>query len=256
MTERPFVLLIWSLEVSLPVQGRPCGPAATPRSRGTGLTLQSRWNDTHHAIRKDRTDKGLGQPPPSGSGQLPTQAVHHRRTATDNSMPGRSLAAFSPAQARGLGSLLRHDILSPVGMLPGLGSPWATLISELPVHACDLLLGLGHCLRRPDDLLPQSLALRLRLLGSLEDIGAVGVTVRHDRTGTPSRPSSITAPDGSLGAARGHIPSERQGQQRSRAVGQYPQLSSSLRSAPQVLGPPRFSLARRKSPGSQSIVGR
>src|SRR4030095_10694725 len=53
------------------------------------------------------------------------------------------LAAFSPAQARGLGSLLRHDILSPVGMLPGLGSPWATLISELPVHACDLLLGLG-----------------------------------------------------------------------------------------------------------------
>jgi hypothetical protein len=99
-------------------------------------------------------------------------------------MPGRSSARFSPTQARGLGSLLRREILSPVGMLPGLGSQRATLISELPVHTRDFLLGLGHCLRRPGDLLPQRLALRLRLLGSLEPIGAVGVTVRHDRTGT------------------------------------------------------------------------
>src|SRR5215218_6190264 len=99
-------------------------------------------------------------------------------------MLGRSSARFSPTQARGLGSLLRRDILSPVGMLPGLGSQWATLISKLPVHARDFLLGLSHCLRRPGDLLPQRLGLRLRLLGSLEHIGAVGVTVRHDRTGT------------------------------------------------------------------------
>jgi hypothetical protein len=91
----------------------------------------------------------------------------------------RSSARFSPAQALGLGSLLRRYLLSPVGMLPGLPSQWATLISELPVHARDFLLGLGHCLRRPGDLLPQRPGLRLRLLGPLEHIGVVGVRVGH-----------------------------------------------------------------------------
>jgi hypothetical protein len=33
-------------------------------------------------------------------------------------------------------------------VLSGLGSQWATLISELPVHARDFLLGLGDRLRR------------------------------------------------------------------------------------------------------------
>jgi Pentapeptide repeats (8 copies) len=193
---------------------------------------------------------------PPDQASYPTQAVHHRRTATDNPMPGRSSARFNPAQARGLGSLLRHDILSPVGMLPGLGSPWATLIRELPVHARDLLLGLGHCLRRPGNPLPQRLALRLRLLGSLEHIGAVDVRVRHDRTGTPSRPSPIPAPDGVTGATSGPYPLRASGTTAVTSGRSIPQLSSFLRSAPQVLGPARFSLAWRKSPGSQSVVGR
>src|SRR4029453_3783532 len=102
----------------------------------------------------------------------------------DNPMPGRSSARFSPTQARGLDSLLRREILSPVGMLPGLGSQRGTLIRELPVHARDFLLGLGHCLRRPGDLLPQRLALRLGLLGSLEPIGAGGVTVHQTEKST------------------------------------------------------------------------
>ena len=116
----------------------------------------------------------------------------------DSLMPGRSSAGFSPAQARGLGPLLRRAILSPVGMLPGLGSQWATLISELPVHPRDFLLGLGNRLRSSGDLLPQRLALRLRLLGSLEHIGAVGGRVIHDGTDTP-QPRPITSPDGSVG---------------------------------------------------------
>src|SRR5215211_3722131 len=91
-------------------------------------------------------------------------------------------------------------------MLPGLGSQWAILISELPVHARDFLLGLGHCLRRPSDLLPQRLALRLRLLGSLEPIGAVGVTVRHDRTDTLPNPVLSPHRVGSLGPHRATSP--------------------------------------------------
>jgi Pentapeptide repeats (8 copies) len=39
---------------------------------------------------------------PPDQASFPTQAVHHRRTATDNPMPGRSSARFNPAQARGL----------------------------------------------------------------------------------------------------------------------------------------------------------
>jgi hypothetical protein len=79
----------------------------------------------------------------------------------------RSSARFSLAQALGLGSLLRREILSPVGMLPGLRSQWAILISELPVHARDVLLGLGDCLRHRGDLLARPCSV-LRLLGSLE----------------------------------------------------------------------------------------
>ena len=107
----------------------------------------------------------------------------------DGRTPGPSSAGFSPAPALGLGSLLYRDLLSPGGLLPGLRCLWATLIRELPVHARDLLLGLGNSLRSTGDLLPQRFALRLGLLGSLEHIGAVDVIrVGHDATGTRSRP--------------------------------------------------------------------
>src|SRR5215211_1097735 len=141
-------------------------------------------------------------------------------------------------------------------MLPGLRSQWATLISELPVHARDFLLGLGHRLRRPGDLLPQRLGLRLRLLGSLEPIGAVGVTVRHDRTDT--LPDPVLSPQrmGSLGPHRGHIPSKRQGQQRSRAFGQYPSSAALSGQHHRSWDHPRFSRTEeaRRIPGPQAGV--
>jgi hypothetical protein len=196
-----------------------------------------RWNHTHQAIRRDGTDGVWATIRPPDQASYPTQAVQYRRRATANPMRGRSSAGFSPTQARGLGSLLRREILSPVGMLPGLGSQRATLISELPVHTRDFLLGLGHCLRRPGDLLPQRLALRLRLLGSLEPIGAVGVTVRHDRTDTPPD-QSYPRTGWVTGATSGPHPLRASGTTAVTSGQSTPPLSSSLRSAPQVLGPP------------------
>jgi ketosteroid isomerase-like protein len=52
-----------------------------------------------------------------------------------------------------------------------------------------------------------------------------------DGVGVPARGQ------GHAGATLGHIPTERQGQQRSRVVGQRPS-SAALRSASQILGPP------------------
>src|SRR5215211_5325989 len=73
-------------------------------------------------------------------------------------------------------------------MLPGRCRQSATLSCQSPVHARNVLLGPGHRLRRSGYLLPQGLALRLRLLGSLEQIGTVGVRVGHNRTSIPLSP--------------------------------------------------------------------
>jgi hypothetical protein len=167
----------------------PSGPATTPRSPGYRPHPPPRLNHTHQAIRRDRTDRGLGQPPPSGSGQLPHPS---RPVPEDGHKQSHARAILSPVQPDV--SARPRLAPSPRNPQPGRHAPWprqpeGPLISELPVHARDFLLGLGHCLRCPGDLLPQRLALRLRLLGSLEPIGAVGVTVRHDRTGTLPDPA-------------------------------------------------------------------
>jgi hypothetical protein len=73
-------------------------------------------------------------------------------------------------------------------MLPGRCRQSPTLSCQSPVYARNVLLGHGHRLRRSGYLLPQGLALRLRLLGSLEQIGTVGVRVGHKRTSIPLGP--------------------------------------------------------------------
>jgi hypothetical protein len=171
--------------------GRPPARQRHDGHRGTDPTL-------HQGGTTRIRQSGETEPTRSGPASAPRirPATHPSRplpgTAMDSLMPGRSSAGFSPAQARGLGPLLHRDILSPVGMLPGLRSQWATLISELPVHPRDFLLGLGNRLRSSGDLLPQRLALRLRLLGSLEHIRAVGGRVIHD--GTDTLPSPVLSP--------------------------------------------------------------
>jgi hypothetical protein len=59
-------------------------------------------------------------------------------------------------------------------VLAGLCGQRATLKGQPPVQA-RIFLGLDNRLGHVGDLLPERLALNLRLLGPLEQIGAVGV---------------------------------------------------------------------------------
>jgi hypothetical protein len=186
-------------------QGRPCGrpptaavlaPAATRQSPGSGSHPSPQVEPHPSAWPEQQSRRGLGQHP-----SLRTSPA---TPAKPSPVGGRSSAGVSPAQALGLGSLLRRHLRSPVGMLPGLGRQWATLSCQPPVHARNVLLGRGNRLRRSSHLLPQRLALRLRLLGSLEQIGTVGVRVGHN--GTSILPSPfLPAPRrmGHLGEGRG-----------------------------------------------------
>jgi hypothetical protein len=53
-------------------------------------------------------------------------------------------------------------------MLPGLGGQRPTLLGDALVHSRDVQLDLGNCLGQLGDLLPERVALRLRLLGAQE----------------------------------------------------------------------------------------
>ena len=221
---------------------RPCGDAAVT---GCWPYPPSRWNHTHQAF-GETEPRGPGRASSLRIRPATSQAVHYRRTAVDNPM----LNDPQPGPARralGLGSLLRREILSPVGMLPGLRSQWATLISELPVHARDVLLGSATASADSGDLLAQRLALLLRLLGSLQGIGAVGIRVGHLDRYPPRCSPTDTQPDRVAGATSGphptRIPRATPGND-GRSTSQF---RSPWRPASQVVSPPRFSLARRKS---------
>jgi hypothetical protein len=64
-------------------------------------------------------------------------------------------------------------------MLSGLGSQRPTLLSEVLVHAGDILLDLGDHLCQLGNLLPEGLALRPQLLGSHEQLRPAGVRISH-----------------------------------------------------------------------------
>jgi hypothetical protein len=73
-------------------------------------------------------------------------------------------------------------------MLPGLLSQCPALIGEGLVYSRDLLFDSGDRFSRPGDLYQEGLAVRPRLLGPLERIGAAGVRVGHDEGPYPSNP--------------------------------------------------------------------
>jgi hypothetical protein len=75
--------------------------------------------------------------------------------------------------------LIRRDLPRPIGMLPGLLGQRPTLTGEVLVHPRDLLLDLSDRLGQFGDLHPERLALRPRLLGSSERMGAAGIRIGH-----------------------------------------------------------------------------
>lgn len=103
----------------------------------------------------------------------------------------RSSAGLSPAQALRLGILLRRELPSPVGVLPGLLSQRPTLISEVLMHSRDVLLDLGDRLSHHGDPRPERLALRPCVLGSLERSRATGVRIGHDGDRVPFQPAAL-----------------------------------------------------------------
>jgi len=71
-------------------------------------------------------------------------------------------------------------------MLAGLGGQRPPLLGEVLVHSGDVQHDLGNRLGQLGDLLPERAAVRLRLLGTREQVRPAGVRVGHRRnSGTP-----------------------------------------------------------------------
>jgi hypothetical protein len=125
-------------------------------------------------------------------------------------------------------------------------------VDQLGHESLDVRLGGIYALER---ITRDSERDRSTMLGSLEPIGAV-VSRSAMTEQVPFSTQSYPRTGWVTGATSGPHSLRASGTTAVTSGPSTPQLSSFLRSAPQVLGPPRFALAWRRSPGSQSVVGR
>jgi hypothetical protein len=223
-------------------------PAATRRATGAPASPSTQGGTTRSGAAEGWRRRGLGRLPALRP-RAPGRAVRYR------SADGGDSVRVSPAQPLGLGALLRGHGLSPLSPLPGLFRQWATCICEPLVQLRAVLLGLGNRLRRLGDLLPQLPASSLRVLGSLQRIGAVGIRVGHDRPATlPSSVLPPTLPDARVtGATSGPQPTRPPRTTPGNDGHPTSQFRSPCRPASLVVRPPRFSLARRLSLSTQPV---
>jgi hypothetical protein len=226
---------------------RPARRATTRRPPGHRPHPPPKGEPQGRAQRRDGADGVWAGCQPSGP--APGRAVRYR------SADGGDSVRVSPAQPLGLGALLRGHGLSPLSPLPGLFRQWATCICEPLVQLRAVLLGLGNRLRRLGDLLPQLPASSLRVLGSLQRIGAVGIRVGHDRPATlPSSVLPPTLPDARVtGATSGPQPTRPPRTTPGNDGHPTSQFRSPCRPESLVVRPPRFSLARRLSLSTQPV---
>ena len=81
--------------------------------------------------------------------------------------------------------LAGREPTGPLGMLSGLGSQRPALVADGLVHARDIQFDLSNRLGQLGDLLPKRAAVRLRLLGTREQLRPAWLRIGHRRTLVP-----------------------------------------------------------------------